>query len=70
MYQEPPLYLHITARTKEALEAAVAKVNELIEQELPQLVDERRVRRREREPAELDESGRVRIVHLVDVSFC
>ncbi|KAJ2974415.1 hypothetical protein NQ176_g6066 [Zarea fungicola] len=47
---EPPLYLHITARTKEVLEAAVAKVNELIEQELPQLVDERRFKRREREP--------------------
>ncbi|OAQ98276.1 hypothetical protein LLEC1_03920 [Akanthomyces lecanii] len=54
---EPPLYLHITARTKEVLEAAVAKVNELIEQELPQLVDERRFKRRDREP-EAEDTGR------------
>ncbi|OAA71191.1 KH domain protein [Cordyceps fumosorosea ARSEF 2679] len=55
---EPPLYLHITARTKEVLEAAVAKVNELIEQELPQLVDERRFKRREREQPEGEENSR------------
>ncbi|OAA36776.1 KH domain protein [Beauveria brongniartii RCEF 3172] len=55
---EPPLYLHITARTKEVLEAAVAKVNELIEQELPQLVDERRFKRREREQPENDDNSR------------
>ncbi|PMB73306.1 Uncharacterized protein C30D11.14c [Beauveria bassiana] len=55
---EPPLYLHITARTKEVLEAAVAKVNELIEQELPQLVDERRFKRREREQPENDDTSR------------
>ncbi|EGX88803.1 KH domain protein [Cordyceps militaris CM01] len=56
---EPPLYLHITARTKEVLEAAVAKVNELIEQELPQLVDERRFKRRERDqPEGGEENGR------------
>ncbi|XWX00848.1 hypothetical protein V2A60_008871 [Cordyceps javanica] len=55
---EPPLYLHITARTKEVLEAAVAKVNELIEQELPQLVDERRFKRREREQPENEDNSR------------
>ena len=37
----------------------MAKVNEIIEQELPSLVDERRFRRREREEPERDELGRV-----------
>lgn len=50
--QNPPLYLHITSTTKEGLDAAVAKVNEMIQQELPQLVDERRFRRRDQEPQE------------------
>ncbi|KOS23224.1 Uncharacterized protein ESCO_003586 [Escovopsis weberi] len=45
----PPLYLHITSTTKAGLETAVAKINELIKQELPQLVDERRFRRRDQE---------------------
>ncbi|QPG94587.1 hypothetical protein C2857_006441 [Epichloe festucae Fl1] len=49
---KPPLYLHITATSKEGLEAAVAKINELIDQELPQLVDERRFRRRDQEQPE------------------
>ncbi|KID91530.1 KH domain protein [Metarhizium guizhouense ARSEF 977] len=48
----PPLYLHITSTTKSGLEAAVAKINELIKQELPQLVDERRFRRRDQEQPE------------------
>ncbi|KAG5983927.1 hypothetical protein E4U55_006710 [Claviceps digitariae] len=48
----PPLYLHITSTTKEGLDAAVAKINELIQQELPQLVDERRFRRRDQEQPE------------------
>lgn len=54
----PPLYLHITSTTKEGLEKAVAKIEELMKQELPQLVDERRFRRREVEPVERDEYGR------------
>ncbi|KAJ6441983.1 hypothetical protein O9K51_05534 [Purpureocillium lavendulum] len=56
----PPLYLHITSRTKEGLEAAVAKIEDLIQQELPQLVDERRFRRRDQEQpqVERDEYGR------------
>ncbi|KAL3960093.1 hypothetical protein ACCO45_005210 [Purpureocillium lilacinum] len=57
----PPLYLHVTSRTKEGLEAAVAKIDELIQQELPQLVDERRFRRRDQEQqpqVERDEYGR------------
>jgi hypothetical protein len=48
--QNPPLYLHITSTSKAGLEAAVEKINDLIKQELPQLVDER------------DEFGRVRYI--------
>jgi hypothetical protein len=46
------------------LEKAVAKIHELMKQELPQLVDERRFRRRQEEqhPVERDEFGRVRMV--------
>ncbi|KAL9126083.1 MAG: hypothetical protein Q9217_004817 [Psora testacea] len=54
----PPLYLHITSTTKDGLEKAVAKVNEMMKQELPNLVDERRFRRREPEQVERDEFGR------------
>ncbi|KAH8888181.1 hypothetical protein GQ53DRAFT_749104 [Thozetella sp. PMI_491] len=54
----PSLYLHITSTTKEGLEKAVARVEELMKQELPQLVDERRFRRRDQEPVERDELGR------------
>ncbi|MCJ1475242.1 hypothetical protein MMC13_003904 [Lambiella insularis] len=54
----PPLYLHITSITKDGLEQAVAKVQELMKQELPNLVDERRFRRREPEQVERDEFGR------------
>jgi hypothetical protein len=55
------LYLHVTSTTKEGLEKAVAKIEELMKQELPQLVDERRFRRRDQEqqPVERDEFGRV-----------
>lgn len=62
--QNPPLYLHITSTSKEGLQKAIDKVNELLHSELPPLVDERRFRRREREeqPAvERDEYGRVRL---------
>jgi predicted secreted Zn-dependent protease len=58
----PPLYLHITSTSKAGLESAVAKINELIQQELPQLVDERRFRRRDQEQVERDEFGRVRVL--------
>ncbi|KAK0386550.1 hypothetical protein NLU13_6385 [Sarocladium strictum] len=54
----PPLYLHVTSTSKEGLEKAVAKIKELIDQELPQLVDERRFRRRDQEQVERDEFGR------------
>jgi hypothetical protein len=60
--QNPPLYLHVTSTTKEGLDKAVAKIEEMMKQELPQLVDERRFRRRDQEqaPVERDEFGRVR----------
>ncbi|KAI9751686.1 MAG: hypothetical protein M4579_005951 [Chaenotheca gracillima] len=54
----PPLYLHITSVNKEGLEKAIEKVEELMKQELPNLVDERRFRRREPEQVERDEFGR------------
>ncbi|KUI67699.1 hypothetical protein VM1G_03202 [Cytospora mali] len=54
----PPLYLHVTSTSKEGLELAVAKIEEMMKQELPQLVDERRFRRREQEQVERDEYGR------------
>ena len=55
------MYLHITSTTKEGLDKAVAKIDEMMKQELPQLVDERRFRRRDQEqaPVERDEYGRV-----------
>jgi hypothetical protein len=57
--QNPPLYLHVTSTSKSGLEKAVAKIEELMQQELPNLVDERRFRRREPEQFERDEFGRV-----------
>ncbi|KAM0532771.1 hypothetical protein ACHAP9_007082 [Verticillium nonalfalfae] len=54
----PPLYLHITSTSKQGLEQAVAKIEEMMTQELPQLVDERRFRRRDQEQVERDEYGR------------
>ncbi|KIW38723.1 uncharacterized protein PV06_09672 [Exophiala oligosperma] len=54
----PPLYLHVTSTSKAGLEKAIAKIEELMKQELPNLVDERRFKRREPEPFERDEFGR------------
>ncbi|KKA26642.1 hypothetical protein TD95_002633 [Thielaviopsis punctulata] len=54
-----PLYLHVTSTTKEGLDKAVAKIEAMLKQELPNLVDERRFRRREpQEQVERDEFGR------------
>ena len=58
MRQSPPLYLHITSTSKAGLEKAVAKIEELMQQQLPSLVDERRFRRRDAD-VERDEFGRV-----------
>ncbi|EJT99349.1 hypothetical protein DACRYDRAFT_82492 [Dacryopinax primogenitus] len=47
--RDPPLYLHVSAKTKESLDRAVAKIDELMNQELGPLVeDRRRDERRER----------------------
>jgi hypothetical protein len=67
--QNPPLYLHVTSTTKKGLEMAVAKIEELMKQELPNLVDERRFRRRETEQVERDEFGRVNL-SIEEVVFC
>jgi hypothetical protein len=37
--KDPPLYIHISARTKSILDSAVAKVNELIALDMGSLVD-------------------------------
>ena len=67
--QNPPLYLHITSTTKDGLEKAVPRVEELMKQELPNLVDERRFRRREPDQVERDEFGRVCLETLMQ-EFC
>ncbi|KKK20024.1 KH domain protein [Aspergillus rambellii] len=54
----PPLFLHVTSTTKEGLEKAVTLIDDLMKKELPNLVDERRFRRREPEQVERDEYGR------------
>lgn len=57
--QNPPLYLHVTSTSKSGLEKAIAKIEELMKQELPNLIDERRFRRRDQDTVERDEFGRV-----------
>ncbi|KAK5163754.1 uncharacterized protein LTR77_010427 [Saxophila tyrrhenica] len=55
----PPLYLHVTSRTKEGLEMAIKEIDELMQKDLPNLIDERRFRRqREPEQVERDHLGR------------
>ncbi|KAI0398895.1 hypothetical protein F4802DRAFT_611305 [Xylaria palmicola] len=54
----PPLYLHVTSTSKAGLDAAIQKIEEMMKQELPSLVDERRFRRRDQEQVERDEFGR------------
>ncbi|RMJ27805.1 KH domain protein [Aspergillus sp. HF37] len=54
----PPLYLHVTCTNKEGLDRAVDFIDDLLKKELPNLVDERRFRRREPEQVERDEFGR------------
>ncbi|KAK0524400.1 hypothetical protein OC835_005931 [Tilletia horrida] len=44
---EPPLYLHVTGTTQEMVTAAVTKIHELMEQELPQLIEDRHAKRLE-----------------------
>lgn len=47
--KDPPLYLHITAHSQESMDMAVAKVQDLINQGLPQLIEDRTARRRQQE---------------------
>ncbi|KAF2479865.1 hypothetical protein BDY17DRAFT_302825 [Neohortaea acidophila] len=57
----PPLYLHITSTTKDGLEKAVKEIEELMKQDLPNLIDERRFRRNrepEQQQVERDSMGR------------
>ncbi|KAF2677251.1 hypothetical protein K458DRAFT_491984 [Lentithecium fluviatile CBS 122367] len=54
----PPLYLRVTSTSKDGLEAAVKMIEDMMQQDLPNLVDERRFRRREPENFERDEFGR------------
>ena len=46
---DPPLYLHISAHSKEVLDKAVEKVNEVINSDLPQLTEDRNAKRLEYE---------------------
>ncbi|UZJ54670.1 hypothetical protein CBS101457_003990 [Exobasidium rhododendri] len=46
---DPPLYLHISATTKEMLDKAIEAVNELIAQDMPQLTEDRHQKRLEYE---------------------
>ncbi|KZT61704.1 hypothetical protein CALCODRAFT_506041 [Calocera cornea HHB12733] len=47
--RDPPLYLHVSAKSQEALDKACAKINDLMQQELGPLVEDRRKdERRER----------------------
>lgn len=43
--EDPPLYLHVSAISQDILDAAIAKINELMAQEVPQLVEDRHQRR-------------------------
>ena len=56
--QNPPLYLHVTSTSKAGLEKAIEKIEDMMKVDLPNLVDERRFRRRE-DTVERDEFGRV-----------
>jgi hypothetical protein len=44
--QNPALHLHVTSVTREGLDKALAKLDEYLNLELPNLVDERRLRGR------------------------
>lgn len=43
--EDPPLYLHVEAVSQEILDAGIAKINELMAREVPQLVEDRHQRR-------------------------
>ncbi|EST04616.1 K Homology domain, type 1 [Kalmanozyma brasiliensis GHG001] len=43
--EDPPLFLHVSAISQDILDAAIAKINELMAQDVPQLVEDRHQRR-------------------------
>jgi hypothetical protein len=63
LQQNPPLYLRVTSTSKEGLDQATKMIEDMMTQDLPNLVDERRFRRREPEQFERDEFGRVCALH-------
>jgi hypothetical protein len=63
-FQSPPLYLRVTSTSKEGLDAATKMIEDMMKEDLPNLVDERRFRRREPENFERDEFGRVCLTAL------
>lgn len=67
--QSPPLYLRVTSTSKDGLDKAVAMIEDMMKEDLPNLVDERRFRRREPENFERDEFGRVSSYIPVQASF-
>ncbi|KIJ29117.1 hypothetical protein M422DRAFT_188940 [Sphaerobolus stellatus SS14] len=50
--KDPPLYLHITAATKDALDKAMDKINELITMDMGSLVEDKKTDRRRKWPEE------------------
>jgi hypothetical protein len=46
--KDPPLYLHISATTKDILQKGIDKVNDVLSQDLGPLIEDRRGRDRER----------------------
>lgn len=72
LVQNPPLYLRVTSTSKDGLDAAVIAIKDMMQQDLPNLVDERRFRRREPQDFERDEYGRVRHprIYLNPISIC
>ncbi|PWN37779.1 eukaryotic type KH-domain (KH-domain type I) [Meira miltonrushii] len=54
---EPPLYLHISAMTKESLDQAIEKINEIIQSEMPQLIEDRQAKRAEYENQKRQQSS-------------
>lgn len=54
---EPPLFLHISAMTKDSLDQAIEKVNEIIQSEMPQLIEDRQAKRVEYENQKRQQSS-------------
>lgn len=46
---DPPLFLHVSASNKESLDKAMERINEIIQSEMPQLIEDRQAKRAEYE---------------------